>query len=58
MNRSEFVKARVMPEEKRALLQIAKADRRRPSEALRELIRQDAQRRGLWPPATRAAETR
>ena len=52
MNRSETVKARVMPEEKRALLQIAKADRRRPSEALRELIRQDAQRRGLWPPAT------
>ena len=50
MNRSEMVSVRVLPEEKRALVRIARQERRKPSELLRELIRAEAKRRGLWPP--------
>ena len=55
MNRSEVVKARALPEEKAALLAIAKQERRKPSETIRELIRQAAEERGLWPPPGTAA---
>ena len=54
MVKTEAIGARVLPEEKRALLQIARQERRKPSEALRELIRQEAKRRMLWPPERQA----
>ena len=50
MIKNQFVGARALPEEKRALQEIARQDRRRPSDALREMIREEAKRRGLWPP--------
>ena len=50
MNRSEMISVRVLPEEKRVLARIARQERRKPSELLRELIREEAQRHGLWPP--------
>ena len=50
ITRSEVLKARAYPAEKLALKAIARQERRRESEALRELVRQEAQRRGLWPP--------
>lgn len=53
MNKSESINLRCLPEEKRALLKIARLERRRPSELLREWIRQEAQRRQLWPPTMR-----
>ena len=49
MNKSESVNVRVLPEEKRALVKIARLERRKPSELLREWIRAEAKRRGLWP---------
>ena len=53
MNRSEMVSVRVLPEEKRALVRIARQERRKPSELLREMIREAAKERDLWPPAVR-----
>ena len=50
MNKTEVIKARVMAEEKRVFLKLCRMDRRKPSEMLRELVRQEAKRRGLWPP--------
>jgi len=50
MIRNQFVGARALPEEKAALAAISKQDRRRPSDVLREMIRAEAERRGLWPP--------
>lgn len=47
--KSEAVFARLIPTEKRVLLAIARAERRNVSETLRELIRAEAKRRGLWP---------
>jgi hypothetical protein len=48
-----MVSVRVLPEEKRALVRIARQERRKPSELLRELIREAAKERNLWPPAVR-----
>lgn len=48
--RMDVVRARCNQEERQALELVALAERRKPSEALRELIREAAQRRGLWPP--------
>jgi len=39
--------------EMRALEEIASQEIRRPQEVVRELIRQEAQRRNLWPPRPR-----
>ena len=50
--KTEAVFARLVPQEKRALLAIARQERRNVSEALRDLIRQEARRRGLWPDYT------
>ena len=43
------VHVRVSPSEHRALAALAHQDRRRVSEFLRELVRQEALRRGVWP---------
>jgi hypothetical protein len=48
MNRTAIIQARCLPEERTALAAIAKQERRKLSEALRELVRAEAQRRGLW----------
>jgi hypothetical protein len=47
--KTEAVFARLVPTEKAALQAIAKAERRNVSETVRELIRSEAHRRGLWP---------
>ena len=39
------------PEEKAALIDLARADLRDPREHLRWLLREEAERRGMWPPA-------
>ena len=56
MARTEEVRARVTPSEKRALALLAYQEDRRPTEALRELIRAEAKRRGLWPPESRQSK--
>lgn len=53
MARTETVATRTLPEEKRVLAQIARQERRTMSETLREMIRDEGERRGLWPPAQR-----
>ena len=50
MNRTVMVKARCTPIEASALDAIALLEQRKRSETLREIIREAAQRRGLWPP--------
>lgn len=50
MNKSKMVRVRVSPLEKAALAAIAGHEGRKPTEALRELIREAARQRGLWPP--------
>lgn len=47
--RTQTIATRALPEEKVALARIARQERRSPSEMLREMIRTEAQRRGLWP---------
>ena len=47
----EVISFRASLDERQALLLIAREERRRPSEAMRELVRAEAKRRGLWPPA-------
>ena len=49
MIRSETIRARVTPTERQALALIAQEEDRRVSETLRELVRREAARRGLWP---------
>jgi hypothetical protein len=49
--RSVMIAARALPEEKATLADIARQEQRRPSEVLRELVRQEGRRRGLWPPS-------
>lgn len=39
------------PEEQQALVTMATADLRYPHEQLRWLLKQEAERRGIWPPA-------
>lgn len=58
MNRDYRAGVRLLPEEREALLALARAERRRPSELLRELIRDGAKKRGLWPPSTDGATVR
>jgi hypothetical protein len=50
--KTAIIKTRAVPEEKQALAQIAKQERLSMSETLRDLIRQEARRRGLWPPGS------
>jgi len=52
--RTEILRIRVSPSERLALERIAEHERRRPSEALRELIRSAAKGYGLWPPPEQA----
>jgi predicted transcriptional regulator len=49
LTKTAAISARALPEERRALDLIARQDRRRPSEVVRELIRAEATRRGFWP---------
>ena len=49
MFKTELLKARCTPAERAALLRIAECEIRTPSETLRELVRREAQARGLWP---------
>jgi len=48
--KTEIVRARVTPAERLALVMMARREARRPSEMLREAIREAAARRNLWPP--------
>lgn len=48
LNKSEFLTARALPEEKAALKAIADQERLRPSEALRLIVREAAKARGVW----------
>lgn len=52
--KTEVIRAKCTPEERAVLLQIAHNERRNPSEALREAVREMATRRGLWPPQEEA----
>jgi hypothetical protein len=49
MYKTEFVQTRCTVAEKRALIRIARHEQRKLSEALREIIREAAKSRGLWP---------
>ena len=55
MQRIKVVQTRLSPDEKKALLAVSRHVRRKPSELVRELIRQEAVRLGLWPPQTSRA---
>jgi len=48
--RDEVLRLRLSISERLALDSLAQAERRRPSEMLRELIRSTAKDYGLWPP--------
>ena len=49
MNKTEHWSVACTPVEKRALLALARREKRKPSELLRELVRLAALERGLWP---------
>jgi hypothetical protein len=49
LNKDRQIRFRVSTAEHAALQAVARAERRKLSETLRELIREGAQRRGLWP---------
>lgn len=49
MARDQVIKAMVTYDEKRVLVLISQQDRKLLSETLRDLIRREAQDRGLWP---------
>lgn len=56
MNKTKRIAFRLTPLELESLSKIAQIERRKPSEALREIIREAAQRRGIWPaPQQKAA---
>lgn len=55
MEKTAQLVARMTPVEKTALALIADRQFRRPSEAVRELIRQEAARLGVWSTAIRQA---
>lgn len=58
-NRTDVVRVRCRPEERKALELVALMERRNLSEMLRELVREGARERGLWPPdEARLAELR
>jgi len=48
LSKSEFLAARAIPEEKKALEAIAQRERLTTSEALRLVVREAAKARGLW----------
>jgi len=48
LEKSVFLTARAIPEEKKALEAIAKRERLTTSEALRLIVREAAKARGLW----------
>ena len=48
LEKSVFLTARAIPEEKKALEAIAKQERLTTSEALRLIVREAAKARGLW----------
>ena len=50
MTKTEVMRARCTPVERKALGAIAHAEGIKTSEALREVVRQAARERGLWPP--------
>jgi hypothetical protein len=50
MLRKQMLVARCSTAEKGALQEIARLERRNLSEQLRELVREEARRRGFWPP--------
>jgi len=50
VNKPLSIQARVSLSERTALQELARFEQRKPSEMLRELVRQAAQARGLWPP--------
>jgi len=54
-SKREMVNTRVNDAEKRALALLAEAEARTPSATIRELIRQEARRRGLWTDARKEA---
>jgi len=47
--RDKVIATRCNDTEKRALLLLAEFERRTPSETIRELVRQAARERGVWP---------
>ena len=49
LEKSVFLTARAIPEEKKALEAIAKRERLTTSEALRLIVREAAKARGVWP---------
>ena len=49
MERTKMIGARVNETERRALIALARLERRTPSETIRELVRQAAHERGVWP---------
>jgi len=49
ITKTAAISARALPAERAALDAIARQERRRPSDVVRNLIRAEAQRRGLWP---------
>jgi hypothetical protein len=56
MNKTRRIAIRLTPLELESLNRIAQVEQRKPSEALREIIREAAQRRGIWPaPQKKAA---
>lgn len=50
MVKTESLQVRCTPDEALALALVANHDRRKKCEALREIIREAAMARGLWPP--------
>jgi len=49
MKKTDWMKLRATPIERAALEAIARQEARKPAEMLRELVRQEALRRGVWP---------
>jgi len=50
LKKTEAAGVRLLPEEKKALREISRQDLKRQSDTLRDLIRKEAGRRGIWPP--------
>jgi hypothetical protein len=48
MKKIDWLKARATPAERRALEAVARHEGRKPTEMLRELVREAAQVRGVW----------
>jgi len=52
MIKTDVIHVRCTTIERQALELVAQHERRNTSETLREIVREAAQRRGLWPPDT------